>query len=140
MKGRFMNKEVKITIEGTQLGAEEAIITTCEGAYYNRNGCHYVLYKETTENGIIKNKIKIDSGRITVKKDGGLNALMEFNTAEATRISYQTPYGSLGFDVYTNVLNLKVDDDEVRVDLSYTLSENGEQISKNRLRIEVISI
>ncbi|HKL80186.1 MAG TPA: DUF1934 domain-containing protein [Mobilitalea sp.] len=135
-----MNKEVRITIEGIQLGAEEAIITTCDGAYYNRNGCHYILYEEATEGGITKNRIKIDSGRITVKKEGGLNALMEFNTAEGTQISYHTPYGSLGFDVHTAGLNLIVTEEEVHVDLIYTLSENGEQISKNQLKIKVISI
>ena len=136
-----MNKEVRITIEGTQLGAgEDAIITTCDGLYYCRKGSHYVLYEEPTESGITKNKIKIVSGYITVKKEGGRKALMEFNTAEATLINYQTPFGSLVFDVHTTELDLKVKEEEIRVDLRYTLSENGEQISKNRLKIKITSI
>ena len=57
-----MNKEVIINISGLQLdaGTEEPIELMTTGDYYLKNGKHYVIYDELTDDSqVVKNRLKI---------------------------------------------------------------------------------
>ena len=77
-----MTKDVLITISGMQMidgdNSDIEMITT--GAYYMKNGKHYITYDEVLEGyeGKIRNLIKIQPDSMDIIKSGLTNVHMTF--------------------------------------------------------------
>ena len=69
-----MTKDVIVSISGLQMDADQAmpleVITV--GSYYYKNGKHYILFDEMSEDGQeqTRNTIKITDNRVDVIKKG----------------------------------------------------------------------
>ncbi len=139
-----MKKEVRITVEGMQDKAEkDSVEVRTKGIYQYQNGKHYIRYEEEAEDGMsrIKNTLKLSTKQIVIKKEGpGINAELAFDPAEETRAVYQTPYGSLSFQITDTVILMTEEEDEIRVILRYTLSDQGIRISENQVKLRVVSL
>lgn len=136
-----MTKEVSVTIEGIQLGTEEEpIISTASGTYHLHNDKHYIQYNETVEDGegMIKSIIKISRTQIEMTKKGAITSQMTFDLCEMTEAIYQTPFGSLFFEVKTSKIQVEELPGRIEVGLEYSLSSNGELMSDNRTLIKII--
>ena len=89
-----MTKDVLITISGVQLTDGESgdveMITT--GAYYQKNGKHYILYDEVLEGyeGVIRNTIKIQPDSMDIIKTGVTNVHMTFERNKKRLTCYAT--------------------------------------------------
>ena len=66
------------------------------GAYYLRNGKHYILYDELSEdNEVVKNVIKIGPKSVELTRKGGQSSHMVFEEGKENLSYYDTPFGSL---------------------------------------------
>jgi uncharacterized beta-barrel protein YwiB (DUF1934 family) len=133
-----MTKEVSIIIEGLQPGSEEEpVVTAVSGIYHLHNDRHYIQYDEKSEEGegITKNTIKIALTKIELSKKGANSIQMIFDLNEETFAIYQTPFGSMSFDVKTTEITMDEAPDKIQVKLTYSLSSNASHISNNQIMI-----
>ena len=90
-----MTKDVLITISGMQMidgdNSDIEMITT--GAYYMKNGKHYITYDEVLEGyeGKIRNLIKIQPDSMDIIKSGLTNVHMTFEKNKKRLTCYATP-------------------------------------------------
>ncbi|MBE5968366.1 MAG: DUF1934 domain-containing protein [Lachnospiraceae bacterium] len=137
-----MTKDVVVTIEGLQLGDEPDRITVrTDGIYQFRNGKHFIRYEEMIEGveGTIKNRIKIAPDQIAITKRGAASTVMTFDINEVTNAAYHTPYGNLQLQIKTIKMHVEEGEDEIIVNLNYTISANGERLSENWTKIKILS-
>lgn len=139
-----MRKEVLITIEGIQSGdTKQTVASRAEGTYQYQNGKHFIRYEEEAEEGAgrIKNTLKLSAEQMVIKKEGpGVSTQMVFDPAEVTYAVYQTQYGSLNFQISESVILITEEEEEIRVILRYTLSDQGGMLSENQVKIRVSSL
>lgn len=137
-----MTKEVKIIIEGMELGPEgESIMTKALGTYHYRNGAHYIQYGERSEEegNIIRSMLKLAYNQLTIKRDGQFDSHMVFDLSGPTNGRYGTPYGSLSLEVHTRELSVMEAEDELQIFLQYTLADKGANLLENQVTIWIKS-
>ncbi len=140
-----MDKTVKLTISGIQTDeAEEKLLTetAAEGQYYEKNGCHYVLYQETDpESGhLTKNTLKWTKGRLELIRRGNISAHMIFAPGRTLPTGYTTPYGTLTLAVSTETLRILQTDETVSIRIAYHLSAEDSFLSANELMIKILNL
>lgn len=134
-----MTKNVLLTISGLhydeypgQEEANEPIEVIAPATYYLKNGKHYVLYEEVVEGmpGVIKNRIKIkEDGFLEIQKSGITNTRMTFEKDKINMTEYETPYGELMIGVYTKGMTVDVKEDNIDVEVNYSLDINSEKVA-----------
>ena len=139
-----MTKDVIVSISGLQTGSEESdapleVITM--GNYYFKNGKHYILFDEITdENGVqTKNTIKISDKRVDVIKKGENNVHMVFEPDTKNMTYYQTPFGSLLVGINTLGISHKEDDLNIHTKIKYALEVNYAHMSDCAIDINIKS-
>ncbi|CUH93848.1 DUF1934 domain-containing protein [Herbinix luporum] len=138
-----MNEKVRVYIEGIVRDGDDIspITTKAVGVYRNFKGRHIIRYKEpeNEENKASINTIKISSGQVEMIKKGENSTHMVFDLSKQTYSSYDTPYGSLNFQINTSRINIEEKVREINIHMEYTLSLNDSHISDNQLIIKVTS-
>lgn len=153
-----MDKEVLVSISGLQfeasavgqeeleftLNKEDAIEAIAPGEYFFRNGKHYVLYEEITEEGnesaISKNMLKLSSDRVELTKKGITNVSMCFEKGKKDISYYETPYGSLVIGIHTTQLTVDVQEDlGILAVINYSLDINYNHVSDCTIKIKIVN-
>lgn len=141
-----MKKEVLIAIAGLQfeINEDEALEVISPGEYYFRNGKHYVLYEELTEDeggikgGITKNTLKFSGDAVELRKSGFNNVVMTFEKGKKTMTCYQTPVGNLMIGIDTNSVTVTELPEGIVVDVRYTLDINYNHVSECVIKIKIV--
>lgn len=141
-----MKKEVLIAIAGLQFefGEDEALEVISPGEYYFRNGKHYVLYEELTEDeggikgGITKNILKFSENMVELRKSGFHNVVMTFEKGKKTMTCYQTPVGNLMIGIDTNSVQVSQLPEGIVVDIHYALDINYSHVSECVIKIKIV--
>lgn len=135
-----MTKDVLITVSGVQFDIEEEPIELVTmGTYYIKNGKHYVLYEEQPEdNGTVtKNIVKFYENHFEMTKKGGTHSFLVFDKGQKTSMIYQTLIGPLQMDVMTKELSIMETEEELNVEVKYSLDLNYNFISECQVRFRV---
>lgn len=149
-----MNGNVSIFIEGLVRGEDESsIITKATGVYRMLDDVHILKYMESAvkrdeesdalDKGSISadedcvNTIKISSGLVEMIKMGENSTHMVFDLSRSTQSVYDTPYGSLYFQVETRRIDIEEKENELVLDMEYSLSHEDSHISDNRIYLTV---
>ena len=145
-----MTKNVLVTISGlhyddsVMMVQEEnsneanSIEVTTPATYYLKNGKHYIVYDEIVEGipGTIKNRIKIDEGKLLdITKSGITNSHMVFETEKINVTPYQTPYGDLLLGTYTKGMDIQIEEERIELQVRYSLDINGDKAADCDIRI-----
>lgn len=139
-----MTKQVLLTIAGLQMmdgeQAEPIEIVTA-GDYYFRNGKHYVLYEEAVEGSSdhIHNTIKIGNGSLEVIKKGLTQSHMIFEKNRTNLSCYDTPFGSMQMETRTNEVNIQETENDIDVQVKYTLGINEEYLADCHIKMNIKS-
>lgn len=138
-----MTKEVLVSISGLQfeIDQEEAVEVIIGGEYYYRNGKHYVLYEELSEDGegVTKNTIKICEDKVDIMKTGVNNVHMIFEKNFQNMTYYNTPYGELLIQINTTNLSLKEEENGLHIHIDYDLNVNYTHISECSIEMKILS-
>lgn len=145
-----MTKDVIIEISGIQesrlegeVGEKgEELVVVMPASYYYKNGKHYILYDEVVEGSPIgiKNKLKITGTKqVDMMKSGATNAHMIFEHHKKTQTYYQTPFGQMLVTFYTTDMNIKVNEDEIKIKISYEMDVDHQPFADCMLRIRIHS-
>lgn len=138
-----MTKDVIIRISGVHMeeGGEnpEPVEVICPGTYYEKNRKHYILYEEVQpgESAITRNTVKVWEGHYEVVKHGMTNTHLIFEDGKEHTTLYETPFGSLSMDVYTDRVLFETAEDEFKIQVEYELKVNGEKIADCTIMMNV---
>lgn len=138
-----MTKEVLIRISGLQMmdDQDDTIEVITAGDYFQKNGKHYIVYDETMEGfeGSVRNTIKIAPGLLDVRKHGIANAHMTFEQDKKSMARYATPLGEMLVGINTTQISLEEAEDNIKVQVGYSLDINYEHISECNIVVDVCS-
>lgn len=144
-----MTKDVLISISGMHTDAIEKgdlndgpIEVITPASYFFKNGKHYILYDEVAEGipGVTKNKVKImGNNSLEIMKSGITNTHMVFEKGKKHLTNYETPFGQLQMGIHTVYLDVKEEEDEVRVEIHYELDVNEEMVAECRIKMSIKS-
>lgn len=141
-----MTKDVIITISGLQFApgdekGEEPVAVTSSGVYHFRDGKHYVLYDEVTEDTgeVIKNQLKISKSGIELTKRGIANVKMVFEEGKKNLSCYSLPFGSLMMGMDASKIEVSETESQIKARIDYGLEVNYEKVADCVINIEIIS-
>lgn len=135
-----MTKRMEIVMKGRRVmdGERENIEMYAQGDHYIRDGKHYILYEEVTEEKkAIRNVVKISSDCLEIVKKGEIQSRMVFRENETTGTSYVTPVGQLAVGIRTSRLEVRETEDGLEVLTEYAMEMNGRHLSDTSLTITV---
>ena len=138
-----MTKEVIVSISGLQMDMENAapleVITV--GNYYFKNGKHYILFDEMSDedSAPTKNTIKIGGNRVDVIKKGENSVHMIFEPDTKNMTYYQTPFGNLMVGINTLGISHQEDDLNIHTKIDYALEVNYSHMSDCSIEIHIKS-
>lgn len=142
-----MNKDVLITISGTQLeyadvegDANETIEIVNPATYFFKDGLHYIFFEEVYEGStsITKNKIVFKEDEyLEVVKKGAMNSNMCFHRNEYHESSYETPYGQMQLGVKTLNLHSVIEEETMLIQATYELVVNCESYAECEIILKV---
>lgn len=135
-----MTKDVLVSVAGIQfeIDEEEVIEVITSGNYYFKNGKHYVLYEERDEQqGLTKNRIKIEPNRVEMKKTGAITTNMVFEDGKENITYYNTGFGTLLVQTKTNSIEVLERENFIYVKILYSMDVNYAHVSDCRVEIKV---
>ncbi|MCL2162795.1 MAG: DUF1934 domain-containing protein [Oscillospiraceae bacterium] len=126
-----MEKNVIISVRGTQTvgGNSSGVMELMtEGMFYRKDNSYYLAYNESGQYGFddANTMIEISDGTLKFIRFGMINAQFIFQQGKKYISHYDTPHGSFTFCVFTNNINIDVDDNGGVINIDYMLElENG---------------
>ncbi|MGN0466597.1 MAG: DUF1934 domain-containing protein [Lachnospiraceae bacterium] len=135
-----MIKNVLVSVSGIQfeIDEEEVIEVITTGNYYCKNGKHYILYDERDEQqGVTKNRIKIDKNRVEMRKQGAVTTNMIFEEGKENITYYNTGFGTLLVQVKTSSVTVLEREDFIYVKILYSMDVNYSHVSECKVEIKV---
>lgn len=135
-----MTKDILVSVAGIQfeIDEEEVIEVITSGNYYCKSGKHYILYEEQDEQqGVTKNRIKIEPNRVEMKKNGAITTNMIFEEGKENITYYNTGFGTLLVQVKTSSIIFLEREDFIYVKILYSMDVNYAHVSDCRVEIKV---
>lgn len=137
-----MTKDVLLSIAGLRLVAEdeETVEVINRGEYYYKNGKHYIIYDEISEdtpNIASKCTVKLSENKVEIIKNGEGHVHMNFELNKNNFSCYYTPFGELMLGIKTTEIKIEESDEHILANLKYDLEINYEHASHCDIKIEV---
>ena len=133
-----MPHDVNIRIESKQDNGMEKteLKQTKQGEIYNKNGTLYLRYEEDLlDLKGVKTVLKIKQDSLTLIRRGDISSIQCFIPGKKTEFDYQTPYGKFKFKLEVKRFDIEAKLAQGKIDLVYTLYNQGQNIGDNRLSL-----
>lgn len=135
-----IKENARITLVNNQSsgGESEKIEFISGGGFYERDGVFHITYKEHSEMGMGDSRVflKIENDKIIMRRMGEFRTEMHYEVGRTTEFLYRMPYGEMSIKINTERIENKLTEDGGRVDFSYILMMNGDEIH-NDVYLEV---
>ncbi len=136
------NNDYIISIEGTQVvdNQEDVIKLTTLGTYLKKGHTRYIIYDEYENENIpiSKNILKIQSSsHITLIKSNNSRSRLTLEQNERHQCHYALGSYFMILGVYTNKININLDDNGGTIEVIYTLDINSTVTSYNKIYIKI---
>ncbi len=138
-----MENNALITLIGrnTVDGEVDSFELTTEGKYMKQNGKYLVSYEgsEITGYDNTTTTLKIQENLVSMIRFGktmGSSQMIFEENKQYTGV-YRTPHGNMSVDVYTNEMEVNVDEGGGEVMLDYFVQLNSCQPVRNNLRVKI---
>ena len=138
-----MNKNVVIRIEAIQRypgQKPEKTVTEADAEYFLRGGSTYVIFEECQEGFTEKTKsmLKIKNNSVELTKKGLIHSHMFFEKGVTFASEYKTPFGGFMLDMHTEKLVVKETQDEIVIEIEYSLETQEQAVADCNIRIKII--
>ncbi len=137
-----MNKEVLISVKGTQLNEygevdEQELIT--KGNLFLKKGTYFIIYNESELTGMsgTTTTLKIEPARVTLNRMGTSAQKQIFERGVRHCGNYITPFGKMMMGVMPSKVEVNLTDLGGSINLEYELEVGEQKISDNMLAITV---
>ena len=137
-----MTKDVILTISGlhdTDGEADAPIETMTPAQYYMKNGKHYIVYDEILDGleGSLKSTIKFTDKQVELIRNGAASARMLFQPGQEHMVIYQTPMGPLSISLYTEDMEISVEEEKISLRIDYSLKTEDVVVSESTVNISI---
>jgi uncharacterized beta-barrel protein YwiB (DUF1934 family) len=137
-----MTKDVILTISGlhdTDGEADAPIETMTPAQYYMKNGKHYIVYDEILDGleGSLKSTIKFTEKQVELIRNGAASARMLFQPGQEHMVIYQTPMGPLSISLYTEDMEISVEEEKISLRIDYSLKTEDVVVSESTVNISI---
>ena len=131
-----MNKNVIISLKGSQTVGENdssALELVTEGKYYKKGDTYFITYKESEVTGMdgTTTTLKVADGVVTLMRFGSVNSQFIFQKGQKHVSYYDTSYGAFTIGVFTNDINIRVDDSGGEISVDYELEIDNSKSGDN---------
>ena len=136
-----MTKEVLVSVMGiqNQNGESDRSETITVGNYYKKDDSHYLFYEEMVEGFLepVKNRVKFSRGQLSVQKNGVVTSNMIFEEKKKNLSNYVTPYGNIMVGIDAKKVELKEEEQQIKVQVEYAMEINYEHLADCSLTIDI---
>ena len=137
-----MTKDVILTISGlhdTDGEADAPIETMTPAQYYMKNGKHYIVYDEILDGleGSLKSTIKFTEKQVELIRNGAASARMLFQPGQEHMVIYQTPMRPLSISLYTEDMEISVEEEKIILRIDYSLKTEDVVVSESTVNISI---
>ncbi len=142
MEAREENKYI-ISIKGLQTyeddGDDTDISLLTEGCFEFQDGVYFIDYEESELTGLegTSTCIEVGSNYVSLQRSGTVNTHMLFMKDRKTSSYYNTPYGDMQIDIFTDGLSIDISDKGGKINVDYFIDINNRSTGKNNFEIEV---
>lgn len=138
-----MSKKCIISIKGLQTyvnGDDNTDIELLtEGIFYKSDGVYFCEYKESEITGLegTDTTIEIGNNYVSLERSGAVNSQMLFMEGRKTSSIYNIHFGELLIDIYTENLDISIDENGGYLNVDYILDINNATTGKNKFEITI---
>ena len=137
-----MTKDIILTISGlhaTDGDSDAPIETMTPAQYYMKNGKHYVVYDEVLDGleGTLKSTIKFTENQVELIRNGAASARMIFQPGQEHMVIYQTPMGPLSISLYTEDMEVVMEENYMSLRIDYSLKTEDVIVSESTVNISL---
>lgn len=131
-----MKKDVIISVKGSQISEdsdENVMELITEGKYYKKGDTYFITYKESEVTGMkgTTTTLKVVDNMVTLMRFGSVNSQFVFQRGQKHVSYYDTEYGAFTISVYTNQMEIKVDDNGGEIRVGYELEIDNNKTGEN---------
>lgn len=135
-----MKNKAVITVKSiAQEDNENKIEVVSIGTFEKKDNQYIVKYDETELSGMegTTTTIIIRDNSFSLNREGSTETQMDFENNKESAILYKTPYGIINMKVFTQEVNINIDDNGGELSTIYTLILEGEQKVVTQLSIKI---
>ena len=137
-----MTTDIILTISGlhaTDGDSDAPIETMTPAQYYMKNGKHYVVYDEILDGleGTLKSTIKFTENQVELIRNGAASARMIFQPGQEHMVIYQTPMGPLSISLYTEDMEVVMEENYMSLRIDYSLKTEDVIVSESTVNISL---
>ena len=142
MENKQENKFI-ISIKGLQTYEDDSddtdISLLTEACFEYQDGLYFIDYEESELTGLEGTKTCIEIGKnyVSLQRSGTVNTHMLFMKDRKTSSYYNTPYGDMQIDIFTDYLDIDVGPEGGKVNVDYFIDINNMNTGKNNFEIEI---
>lgn len=132
-----------ISIKGLQTYEDEDnntdISLLTEGDFVFQDGVYFIDYEESELTGLegTSTSIEVGTNYVSLQRSGTVSTNMLFMKDRKTSSYYNTPYGDMQIDIFTDNLNIQMSPDGGRINVDYFIDINNMNTGKNNFEIEI---
>jgi uncharacterized beta-barrel protein YwiB (DUF1934 family) len=131
-----VNKDVIISVKGSQLAEDSdanVLELVTEGKYYKKGNTYFITYKESEVTGMqgTTTTLKVADNTVTLMRFGTVNSQFVFQRGQKHVSYYDTEYGAFTIGVYTNEIDIRVDDSGGEIRVGYELEIDNNKTGDN---------
>jgi uncharacterized beta-barrel protein YwiB (DUF1934 family) len=139
------DNKVLISVKGTQQyekNNDDIIELITEGKYYKKGNKYFVTYEETEITGMkgTTTTIKMEGEKVTLLRFGENNSQLIFEQGQKHLCHYETIQGAFTVGVFSNNVNVNIDEQGGQVSVDYNLQIDNSHSSKNDFVLNITKI
>ncbi len=139
-----MKENALISIKSviTTGGEEDVVDLTTTGSFYEKNGKHYIIYKESEATGFngYTTTMKAWEKGVSITRFGEMPSTLIIEKGSINLCNYPTQFGNIVLDI--NGIDIKNDLNKNggNLEFEYSLNTNGMLVSENLISVSVKNI
>ena len=138
-----MEENYLLSVCGKQFvnGNSDKVELQTNASYVMRGSSRYITYKEYDPQDPqvhYLTTVKVDENNVvTVIKGGEMSHNLILEQGQRHRCEYRTPYGNMTLGIYTERVEIELDDNGGSISVSYNIDRENELASSNELVLNI---
>ena len=135
-----MKKKAVISLRSfNDLDTDDIIEVVTPGEFLMIEDGFKAIYEETELSGMsgTTTTLTILNDKLVLEREGNISAKMDFKKGETSVSLYNTPYGVLDLQIYTEDLNVDINENGGKITAEYSMELAGQPPIINKLAVNV---
>ena len=136
----YMKKKAVISLRSfNDLDTDDIIEVVTPGEFLIIEDGFKAIYEETEISGMsgTTTTLTILNDKLVLEREGNISAKMDFKKGETSVSLYNTPYGVLDLQIYTEDLNVDINENGGKITAEYSMELAGQPPIINKLAVNV---